>query len=386
MRFLKIKIWAPFLIVMLSIFIFMNQPKQAASRKTGDVIQSEGVRYTIETFAQGLNHPWGGVLLPSNNLLVTERIGNMRLVHGTTGAISRPLSGLPHDIFVEGQGGLLDVTIADDFERTREIFFCYAAKVGNDALTRMSRGVLSRDEGTVSDVRTLVDAGPARRGGQHFGCRIVQIGNHLFLSTGDRGDQNRAQKTDDLAGKIIRINRNGTIPTDNPFIGNSNYRPEIWAMGVRNPQGMTRRPNTNEIWESEHGPRGGDEVNNIRKGLNYGWPLVTFGKAYSGASITPHTSLPGMESPVKHWVPGISPAGISFVPRNSPFREWAGNLLVGSMNAPTLTRIDLATGREERMLEGRFRIRAILWDHVGNPVLLEDHPEGRVLKLKRIAQ
>ena len=346
-------------------------------------VRSERATFRVTTFAAGLDHPWGAAFLPDGTMLVTERPGRMRLV-GRDGTLSAPLTGMPA-VEAAGQGGLLDVAPAPDFATTREIFFCAAARIDGGALTRLMRARLSADGGALEDARTLLDATPAQANGRnHFGCRIVfDREGFLFLSTGERNERNRAQKLDDLAGKVLRLTRDGQPAPGNPFIGRAGVRPEIFSYGHRNPQGLAINPATGALFEAEFGPRGGDEINLIRPGANYGWPVVSHGREYYGPRISDRTEAPGIEAPLHVWVPSISPSGIAFH-RGDTFPGWQGSLFVAALNSPGLIRLTVEGNRvtrEERLLWGLVRMRNVVVAPDGRLHILTDETNGRILRL-----
>jgi len=338
----------------------------------------------VTEFATGLDRPWGGIFLPDRRLLVTERGGALRLV-GTDGAVSLPLEGVP-PVDRGGQGGLLDIALAPDFPATREVYFCAAQTVTEGALTRLWRARLAPDAARLDAATPILDATPAQASGRnHFGCRIAFGGDGaLFLSTGDRyRDKGRAQRLDDLAGKVLRLARDGAPFADNPFVGQPVARAEIWSLGHRNPQGLAINPWTGSLWEAEFGPRGGDEVNVIRRGANYGWPLVTHGIDYDGSRISDVRSRPDMVDPVRVWNPVISPSGIAFYD-GAAFPAWRRSLFLAALNPPGLVRLttdgDRVTG-EELVLRGGPRLRHVIVGPDGLLYLLTDEARGRVLRL-----
>jgi len=349
-------------------------------------VRSQAANFRVTVFARGLEHPWGAVFLPdgSGDMLVTERPGRLRRV-AADGTVSPPIPGVP-EVAARGQGGLLDIALAPDFARTREVFFCHGAAVEGGDLTRLSRARLSADGTRLEGTATVLDAAPPQRlSWEQYGCRIAfsPDGRYLFLSTGERKQSERAQRLDDLAGKVLRLARDGSVPPDNPFVGRAGARPEIWSYGHRNPQGLAFNPWTGSLWEAELGPRGGDEVNVIRRGANYGWPIVTLGMAYSGFRFTEHTSLPGMEDPVYNWTPSVSPSGIAFYD-GAAFPGWRGSLFLATLNPPQLVRLttqgDRVTG-EERLLAGLTRMRHVLVGPDGRLYILTDEANGRILRL-----
>ena len=338
-----------------------------------------GFRVTV--IAEALEHPWGMAFLPDGGILVTERPGRLRLVKGP-GQVGPALTGTP-TVFASGQGGLLDVVLHPDFGRNRFVYLSYAAASPDGQSTRVTRGRLT-DQG-LADVREIVEATPRGRGGLHFGSRMAfGLDGFLYVATGERYDRNRAQDLTDLRGKVLRLNDDGTAPSDNPFVGRAGIRPEIFSYGHRNPQGLTVHPTTGVIWEIEHGPRGGDELNRLKPGANYGWPLVTYGIDYSGAKIGDGASKPGIEEPAKYWVPSISPSGMTFY-TGAAFPKWRGNLFTGGLNGQVLVRLVLdgeKVVREERLLEGAVgRIRDVRQGPDGRLYLLTDAAAGRLLRL-----
>ncbi|WP_296764171.1 PQQ-dependent sugar dehydrogenase [Sediminimonas sp.] len=279
--------------------------------------------------AAGFDVPWSLAFLPGGGMLVTERGG--RLWHLPAGrAPRRQVAGVPQ-VAAIGQGGLLDVVVPRDFARSREVLLAFAApQQGGGAGTALAAGRLSRDGARIEDLRLLFEAAPGARGGRHFGGRVVEgPDGHLFLTIGDRGDRPSAQDLSTHNGSVIRVNRDGSVPADNPFVGRDGARPEIWSYGHRNPQGAAL-DGQGRLWVHEHGARGGDEVNLIRKGANYGWPVIAYGRHYSGARIGEGTHKPGMEQPAFYWDPSIAPSGLVIHSgRGAP--GWKGDFFVGSL-------------------------------------------------------
>jgi len=352
----------------------------------GEVVRGEGASFRVTTVARGLEHPWGGAFLPDGRLLLTERPGRMRLL-SPDGTLSPPLSGVPA-VAAAGQGGLLDVQLAPDFRETREIYFCQAASVNGGNLTRLSRARLTPGADRLDTVQTLLDATPAQSGNGHYGCRIAfGRDGKLYMTTGDRQrNSERAQDLNDLAGKLLRLERDGRPAEGNPFLGRQGARPEIYAYGIRSPQGLVVNPETGTLWEIEMGPRGGDEINLVRPGANFGWPVVGHGTAYSGARIHDGTSAPGMQAPLRHWTPSISPSGAAFYTGDA-FPAWRGDLFLATLSSAGLLRVstdgDRVTG-EERLLWGQTRIRHVLNGPDGLLYLLTDESRGRVLRLEPV--
>jgi glucose/arabinose dehydrogenase len=346
-------------------------------------VASERARFRVSVFASGLENPWGAVFLPDGSLLVTERGGLLRRV-APDGRLSAPLAGVP-EVEAVSQGGLLDIALAPDFARTRDVFLCQAALVPGGALTRLVTAQLSDGADALVGVRTVLDATPAQSSGrQHYGCRIVfGPDGHLYLSTGERNQRDRAQRLDDLAGKVIRLTRDGRVPADNPFVGRQGARPEIWSYGHRHPQGLAVNPWTGSLWEAEFGPRGGDEINIIRPGANYGWPVVSHGREYWGPRISRSVGAPGIAAPLHVFDPPVSPSGIAFYD-GAAFPGWRRSLFVAALNTPGLVRLTTDGDRvvgEERLLTGMARIRHVVVAPDGRLYLLTDEGEGRILRI-----
>jgi glucose/arabinose dehydrogenase len=359
-------------------------PRPGAAQQ-GEVVHSARETFRLETFATGLEHPWGAALLPDGRLLVTERPGRLRLV-GRDGAVSAPLGGVPA-VEARGQGGLLDIALAPDFAASREVFLCQAMLVQGGALTRLVRARLAPDAGALTAVTPLLDATPAQSSGRnHYGCRIAfGPDGRLYLSTGDRqADKMRAQRPDDLAGKVLRLDRDGRPQADNPFIGRPGARPEVFSLGHRNPQGLAFNPWTGSLWQAEFGARGGDEINVVRAGRNHGWPLVTHGVDYDGSPIGRGRTAPGLEEPIHFWTPSVSPSGIAFY-TGSAFPAWQRSLFVAALNSPGLVRLttegDRVTGEERLLFDRRIRMRQVVVAVDGALLVLTDEPRGRILRL-----
>ena len=336
----------------------------------------------VTDFARGLEHPWGLELLPDGRMLVTERPGRLRLI-GRDGALSDPLPGVP-EVYARGQGGLLDVALSPGFAQDRLVYLSFAEPGDGGAGTAVARGRLGERglEGTQVIWRQV----PKVTGPNHWGSRIVfRPDGTLFVTLGERYlHLDRAQDLTTTLGKIVRINPDGTIPRDNPFVGRENVRGEIWSYGHRNVQAAALDAR-GQLWTVEHGARGGDELNNPQPGKNYGWPIITYGIDYSGARIGVGTAQPGMEQPVYYWDPVIAPSGATFYTGDA-FPDWKGDLLVGSLRPGALVRLRLANGRvtlEERYLaELGERIRDVREGPDGAVYLLTDSPRGRVIRVE----
>ena len=349
------------------------------------VFQSSAGGLAVETIATGLDHPWGFAFLPDGRLLVTERPGRIRIV-GKDGKISPALAGVPK-VFASSQGGLLDVALDRGYGDNHTIYFCYADPVDGGARTSLARAQLV-DEGTprLADVKVIFRQDGPLSNGRHFGCRIVQTSDgNLFLGMGDHGSfPKEAQNLDNHIGKLIRIRPDGSVPPDNPFVGRTGAKPEIWSYGHRNSQGMALHPATGKLWEQEHGPRGGDEINIVEKGKNYGWPVIGYGIDYSGAKIHESTQKGGMEQPVWNWVPSIAPSGLAFYTGNL-FPAWRSSLFTGALAGQALVRLELdgdKVVKEERLLQQlRERIRDVRQGPDGALWLATDNSPGRILRI-----
>ncbi len=363
----------------------------AGSLPAGEIIPTNEVSIEVDVLATGLDHPWGVEPLPDGTLLVTERSGALRLVRD--GAASAPIAGLPQ-IAAVGQGGLLDVAPAADFEESRIIFLSYSTRSTDGLGTAIARARLSEDATALTDVTEIFRMNRFTGVGRHFGSRIaVAPDGTLFFTIGDRGESERAQDFSDHAGAVLRINADGTIPSDNPFApGNpdagSGKAAELWSKGHRNPQGLDIDPRTGVLYSVEHGARGGDEVNRPQPGLNYGWPEISYGRHYSGAEIGVGTKAEGFEQPVHYWDPSIAPGGMA-VYRGDMFPEWDGDLLVAALKFQLLVRLDLddETGEvlsEERLLKGTYgRIRDVRVAPDGAVLMVTDEDNGSILRLSR---
>jgi aldose sugar dehydrogenase len=360
-----------------------TQAVEATKSNTG------GVRVT--EIAHGLQHPWAVALLPDGGFLVTERAGRLRRV-SADGVVSAPLTGLP-DVWAQGQGGLLDVVLAPDFATSRRIYFSYA-EPGDNGSAGTAAAMATLGDDAISDVRVIYRQQPKLMGPNHFGSRIAfdgasgQSAGHVFISQGERFDRLRAQQLDMLQGKLVRLNLDGTMPDDNPFAGSPGVRRVIWSYGHRNMQGLAVDPRTGTLWESEHGPRGGDEINLPKPGKNYGWPIISNGMDYSTNRPYPETigaSAPGMESPYHMWQksPGLS--GMAFYVGH-PQSPWNNSLFLGALADRNLIRLTLDGDRivgEERLLgDLGARIRDVRVGGDGSVYVLTDEDDGKLLKLE----
>jgi aldose sugar dehydrogenase len=337
----------------------------------------------VETVARGLDHPWALEFLPDGRMLVTERPGRVRIVD-RSGRISEPLAGVPQ-VQASGQGGLLDVALDPSFAQNRVVYLSYAEPGEDGAGTAVARGRLG--DGRLEDVRVIYRQRPKVEGGNHFGSRLrFTRDGKLFVTQGDRFDhREQAQDLSNHLGKIVRINADGSVPDDNPFVGRAGARPEIWSFGHRNIQAAAIHPETGQLWTVEHGARGGDELNHPEAGKNYGWPVITYGVDYSGLKIGEGTAREGLEQPVYFWDPVIAPSGMLFYTGDA-FPGWKGSVLIGSMQPGALVRLELEGGkvvREERYRDGALgeRIRDVQQGPDGLVYVVTDESNGRVLRV-----
>jgi len=364
-------------------FALVGSPALAESQS----YNTDNVTLRADVIADGLDHPWGLDFLPGNEAIVTERSGNIRIL--SQDGLSAPVAGVPK-VQVRGQGGLLDIAVARDFERSGTIFFSFSEPGRGGAGTALARAKLVREGAAarLEEVKVIFSMNRKSNAGQHFGSRIVvNDDGTLFVTTGDRGDGNRAQDMHDHAGAVIRINADGSVPADNPSPDGKVMAPEIWSKGHRNLQGATFDPVLGGLITVEHGAQGGDELNRPLAGRNYGWPVITYGRDYSGEKIGVGTSAKGYEQPLYYWDPSIAPSGLASY-QGDMFPEWKGDLLVGSLKFELLSRLDRdAKGNvldEERMLDGAFgRIRDVNVAPDGSVWLLTDESNGTIVRLSR---
>ena len=368
------KKYSPFLLTLL-----LAMPVHA-----DEVFKAAGVSFIAQTVIDNLSNPWGMAFLPNGNILVTERTGRLRLVEN--GKLNpKPISGLP-EIAVIGQGGLLDVTLHPDYENNRFVYLSYAAAGPGGFGTEVVRGRLVGTD--LQDVKKIFTALPKVGGGIHFGSRLLFAPDgKLFITLGERGDKDRAQDLGQHLGSLIRVNDDGSIPDDNPFLDIKGAKPENYTLGNRNMQGIALQPGTNLVWTNEHGPQGGDELNIMLPGVNYGWPVITYGVNYvTGTKIGEGTEKEGMAQPIHYWIPSIAPSGMVFYTGNE-FPEWNGNLFVASLKFGQLVRLEIMNGKvvnEERLINGALgRIRDVSQGPDGTIYLLTDESNGKLLRLVR---
>jgi len=349
------------------------------------VYQSEQHDYRVVTVASGLAHPWGLAFLPGGEMLVTERDGRLRVVRDGE-LLPEPISGLPR-MMVGGQGGLLDVALDPNFADNSLIYLTYAGGRPGNAGTEVARGRLDLDAMALRDMETIFAVEPKTPGGAHYGGRLqFHPDGTLFVTLGDRYSYlDQAQSIENHIGTIVRINPDGSVPEDNPFVGRDDAKPEIYTYGNRNVQGIALRPGTTTIWAHEHGPRGGDELNILKPGANYGWPAITYGIDYSGAIISDKTEAPGMEQPVVYWDPSIAPSGMTFYDGDK-FPQWRGDIFMGALAHRHLRRLEMngdeVVAQEELLSDLGARIRDVVAGPDGLLYVLTDAANGRILRLE----
>ncbi|MGB0670287.1 MAG: PQQ-dependent sugar dehydrogenase [Rhodospirillales bacterium] len=339
--------------------------------------------FNLVQVASGLEQPWGMAFLPDGSILVTEKPGRLRLIDANGDLRAEPLSGVPKVANV-GQGGLLDVAIDPDFAVQPWVYLTFAKPDMEGWGTAVARGLWT---GTgLKDTRVIWEMEKKTRSGHHFGSRLAFAPDgKLHVSLGERGEMHRAQDRGDTAGGTLRLNPDGSIPADNPFVGMAGARPELFTYGNRNVQGMAVNPWTGEVWAQEHGPRGGDEVNRLKPGANYGWPVITYGIDYSGLPISNETKREGMEQPLWYWDPSIAPSGMAFY-TGDRFPAWKGSLFIGALKLRHLNRLSITEGkvREEERLLRTFgeRIRDVRQGPDGLIYILTDARNGRLMRLE----
>jgi aldose sugar dehydrogenase len=355
----------------------------ASASTFAQTFKSDEHSFRVVQVVKGLEQPWSLAFLPDGRMLITEKAGRLRMI--ANGKLEpQPISGLPR-VTVHGQGGLHDVVLHPDFSKNSLVYLAYAARGEDGVGTELARGRLA--DGSLEDVQVLFRQSPKGRTGNHFGGRIVfDRAGYVYLTLGDRGEMPRAQKPDDHAGSVIRLHDDGRVPDDNPFVGKPGWKPEKFDLGHRNQQGAALHPQTGVLWTHEHGPQGGDEVNIVRAGANYGWPVITYGVNYGiGTKIGEGAAKPGMEQPIHYWVPSIAPSGMAFY-TGDRFPRWKGNLFVGALRDQMLVRLQLEgtkVVKEERLLKNVLgRIRDVRAAPDGLIYLLTDETNGVLARLE----
>lgn len=383
------------------VFAMFGTPLQAAPITLSDAektewsaqLETENAVLKVEPVALSLENPWGFAQLPDGSVLVTERPGRLRLIEQNQ--LGDPIDGLPQ-LYDAGQGGLLDVAIDPDFPNNQLIYLSFSEPKGRSAGTAVLRARFIRDglSGRLEESEVIFRQNIKSGGGRHFGSRLTfSPAGHLFITVGDRGERERAQKTGDHAGSVIRIMPDGSVPQDNPFIGVESALPELWSIGHRNPQGAAIHPTTGDYWVVEHGARGGDELNRPLMGKNYGWPVISYGRHYSGFKIGVGNAADGFEQPVHYWDPSIAPSGLTFY-ASEKISEWSGNAFVGALKDQLISRlvVDVSgetpqvTHEEQWDMSRWGRIRDVEADMNGNIWFLTDEFEGGLFKITPTAR
>mgnify|MGYP003630251255 FL=1 len=365
------------LLIALSGLLLLGLPFVAASQ----TFTSEDAQFRLETVADGLEHPWGLAFLPNGSMLVTERAGRLRVIQNGK-LLPQAVRGLPAPT-VSGQGGLFDIILHPDFKENKTLFLSYAHRSNRGMTTRVARALF--EERALKSVTVIFEALPRSNTSRHFGGRMAfDASGYLYISVGDRGEMDRAQDTRDDAGGVHRITVNGEPAPGNPGLDDPNINNTFFTWGNRNIQGMTVHPETGDIWTHEHGPRGGDEINILNAGTNYGWPEITFGIGYSGLPITLDTKREGMAQPLHYWDPSIAPSGMAFY-TGAEFPKWQGSLFVGALKLRKLVRLEIENGKvvsEEDLLTSlKERIRDVRTGPDGTLWLLTDSPQGKVYRV-----
>ena len=377
----------------IALFLLVATPAFSQATTNERIFKTEQHTVRAVSVIKGLYHPWSLAFLPDGRMIVIERRGTMRIIEGGK-LVDKPIEGIPKSA-EHGQGGLLDVALHPKYAENGWIYWTYNAGQPGEYGTELARGKLggTRESPMMTNVEVLFRMQPKSAAPVHFGSRIVfDRQGYMFIALGDRGDSpakgiaHRAQQLDDHAGKSIRLHDDGRVPADNPFVKTPGAKPEIFTWGNRNMQGAALHPETGRVWAHEHGPQGGDEVNILAAGSNYGWPVITYGANYgSGTKIGEGTAKPGIVAPLHYWVPSIAPSGMAFYTANN-FPKWKGNLFVGALAKQTLVRLTLKGDKvvsEERMLDGKLgRIRDVRQGPDGNLYVLTDAPEGELIRIE----
>ncbi|MBB4572200.1 PQQ-dependent sugar dehydrogenase [Rhizobium lentis] len=353
--------------------------------EAAETVNTQGPAVRVDKLADGLDHPWAVEVLPDGAYLVTERPGRMRIIRD--GKLSEPIGNVPK-VSARGQGGLMDVALAPDFATSRKLYFTAAIANRQGSGTEAFSATLSNDEKRLDAVKPVFTMRRFTSGNIQYGSRIaIAPDGTLFISVGDRGDRDRSQDWQDDAGSIIHINADGSIPADNPFKNGGKALPEIWSKGHRNPQGITFDAKDGKLYTVEHGARGGDEINQPEAGKNYGWPIITYGRDYSGAEIGEGTAKKGLEQPLHYWDPSIAPGALA-VYRGAMFPEWDGDFIVAALKFQLLSRMQRddsgAFVAEERLFEGEYgRIRDVVVAPDGALLFVTDEDDGALLRVSR---
>jgi glucose/arabinose dehydrogenase len=374
------KFLAPLCLLILLCLGACSPEKKEQATRVSQVIKSEKQNFQVDTITTELLNPWGIAFLPDGRILITERAGEIRIVKDGK-LLDERIQGLPSPIYVKGQSGLLDIALHPDYATNGWLYLSYSKQAADSGGTVIARAKLEGNN--LTNVEELFSAQPLTSSEVHFGSRIVFDGKgYMFFTSGERGKRENAQDLGNHLGKVLRLHDDGKVPTDNPFVNNPKAKPEIWSYGHRNLQGLYYDKATGTLWEHEHGPRGGDELNIVEKGKNYGWPVITYGINYDSTIITDITAKEGMEQPVRYWVPSIAPCGLTMV-TSDKYPNWKGNLLVGALSHQLVARVEIADKKfahEERLIEKIGRVRAVVESPDGFIYVATENP-GKLLKL-----
>ncbi len=351
--------------------------KEEAPR--GAIVQSEKQKFEVDTITTDLKNPWGMAFLPDGRTLVTERAGEIRIIKDGK-LLDERIQGVP-PVYAHGQGGLMDIQLHPDFDKNGWIYMSYSKQVADSGGTVIARAKLEGNN--LTNLEELFQALPLSRSEVHFGSRIAFDGKgYMFFTSGERGKKENAQDLTNHLGKVLRLHDDGKVPSDNPFVGTIGAKSEIWSYGHRSLQGLYYDKDSGILWEHEHGPRGGDELNIVVKGKNYGWPVITYGINYDSTIITDITEKEGMEQPIRYWVPSIAPCGLTMV-TSDKYPNWKGNLLVGALSHQLVARVEVAGNTfvgEEKLLEKIGRVRVVTQSPDGYIYVATENP-GKIVRL-----
>jgi len=358
-------------------FISCSTKKEETSQ--GAIVESEKQKFQVDTITTELKNPWGMAFLPDGRILVTERAGEIRIVKDGK-LLDEKIQGVPA-VYAKGQGGLLDIQLHPDFKENAWIYLSYSKPLADSGGTVIARAKLEGN--SLTNLEELFQTSPFTPSEVHFGSRIAFDGNgYMFFTSGERGKKENAQDLTNHLGKVLRLHDDGKVPSDNPFVSTIGAKSEIWSYGHRNLQGLYYDKATGILWEHEHGPRGGDELNIVEKGKNYGWPVITYGINYDSTIITDLKEKEGMEQPVRYWVPSIAPCGMTMV-TSDKYPNWKGNILVGALSHQLVARVEIADRKfvkEERLLEKIGRVRAVAQSPDGYIYVAMENP-GKLVRL-----
>lgn len=363
----------------LSFLAIASCSPQKEEAINGAIVESEKLKFAVDTITTELKNPWGIAFLPDGRALVTERAGEIRIIKDGK-LLDEKIQGVPA-VYAHGQGGLMDIQLHPDFAKNGWIYLSYSKQVADSGGTVIARAKIEGN--TLTNLEELFQAVPLSKSEVHFGSRIAFDGKgYMFFTSGERGKKENAQDLTNHLGKVLRLHDDGKVPSDNPFVSTLGARSEIWSYGHRSLQGLYFDKATGILWEHEHGPRGGDELNIVEKGKNYGWPVITYGINYDSTIITDITEKEGMEQPIHYWVPSIAPCGMTMV-TSDKYPGWKGNILIGALSHQLVDRVEISNGKfvkEERLLEKIGRVRAVVESPDGYIYVAMENP-GKIVRL-----